>query len=278
VSGVLVRGAILDALVLATVAASAAYRRWVTIPRPPVGRFVWSDIWVMVVVVVGMPFAYVRLPVWLVVGLFGLVTLLVLQTTLSPVFGGRLAALAAAAACAAEAAATGVGAGGHAALLAVNDLVVVLLTVGVTNMWAQTGMKAPHVAALAAALTVYDALATSVSSLTVDFLGRFAGMPFAPVLAVQYSSGPVLIGLGDCLMLTIWPLVAARTYGRVAAAWAVAVDAAVLAGLLGGFASHALQGTVPLLTPLGPLVVLQYLFWRRRPASQARPEPQVQRV
>lgn len=269
----LVRGAALDCLVVATVVAAAAYRRWLRMPRPPVGRFVWSDIWVMVAAIVGLPFAYVHLPVWAVVGLFGLVVFLVLQATLTPLLGGRLAALAAGAVCAAAVAAAGLRPGGPAALLVVNDLVVVLLVVGATNMWAQTGMRASHVAALAAALTVYDAVATGVTSLTADFLGRFAGLPFAPVLSVGYGSNPTYIGLGDCLMLTIWPLIAARTYGRAAAACAVVADAAVLGGLLWGFATHILQGTVPLLTPLGPLIVAQHLLWRRRCARQVRPEP-----
>jgi hypothetical protein len=268
VTALLASGLALDAGVLATIALAVGYLLRVVMPRPPVGRFVWSDILVMIVVLVVMPFAYIHMPIGLVMAVFGLTMFVVVQVTLAPMLGGNIAALTAVALCAADVGAA--LAGWKIVLLVVNDFVVIAVTVGVTNMWAQTGMTPGHVAGLAAALAVYDTLATGLSSMTLDFVGRVAGMPFAPMLAVQYGSSPALIGLGDCLMLTIWPLVAARTYGWAAARWAVAVNMAVLGAIFFGLVTHVLRGGVPVLTPLGPLIVIQCLLWRRRPPTLER--------
>jgi len=266
----LARGLALDGGVLATIALAAGYLSRVVVPRPPVGRFVWSDIAVMIAILVVMPFAYAHMPIGIVVAVFGLMVFTATQVTLTPLVGGWWAALAAAALCAADGAAA--LAGRQTALLAVNDLAIVVVTIGVTNMWAQTGMTASHVVGLAAAIAVYDALATGLSSVTADFVSRVVGMPFAPMLAAQYGSAPTLIGLGDCLMLTIWPLVAARTYGWAAARWAVGVNMTVLVGILAGFLTNVIHGDVPVLTLLGPLIIAQYLIWRRRrPAPTQRP-------
>lgn len=195
--------------------------------------------------------------------------LLIVQMTLAPLVGGGPALVAAAAICVGQVVAAAAGA--RTVLIVVNDLTVLLLTVGVTNLWAQTGMTPWHVAALAAALTVYDTLATGVTTLTADFVGRFLGLPLAPVLAVQYGPSPIAIGLGDCLMLALWPLVADRVYGRAAALWALAVDAGLLAVLLAGFAIRVLPSGVPVLTPLGPLMVAQVLLWHRLRAGAGHP-------
>lgn len=270
-SEAVLRGLVLYLLVLLTVGAAAGYFAKVTMPRPPVGRFVWADICVMVVMLVAMPFAYMHMPIALVVTIFGVVLFTVSQLALSPMLGGRNAALAAALLCAADVAAY--FAGWPTAVLVVNDLTMILLTVGVANLWAQTGMKAAHVAGLAAALTVYDALATGMSSLTADFVSRVEGLPFAPILATGYGPVSSLAGLGDCLMLAVWPLVAAKAYGKAAGWWAAVTEAALLLGLTLAVLFADLE-LFPLLLPLGPLIVGQHLFWRRRDRARAlRSEP-----
>ncbi|MEU7748382.1 hypothetical protein [Nonomuraea sp. NPDC049158] len=260
------RGLVLYLLILLTMGVAALYFARATMPRPPVGRFVWTDIWIMVVALVAMPFAYMHMPTGVIVTIFGVVVFTVSQLVLSPVLGGRNAALAAALLCAADVAAY--FAQWPTAVLVVNDLTMILLTVGVANMWAQTGMRAAHVAGLAGALTVYDALATGVSSLTADFVSRVEGLPFAPILATGYGPVSSLAGLGDCLMLAVWPLVAAKAYGRTAGWWAAVVEGTLLLGLTLAVLLTDLE-FVPLLLPLGPLIVGQHLFWRRRERARA---------
>jgi hypothetical protein len=52
----------------------------------------------------------------------------------------------------------------------VNNTVLVLAVMGVTTLWAQSGMKARDVAMLAGALTFYDLVATSLLPLTSDLI------------------------------------------------------------------------------------------------------------
>ncbi|GAA2886407.1 hypothetical protein [Nonomuraea rubra] len=266
----------LYALVALTVALAAGYLGRYVIPRPPVGRMVGADIAVMVTALVVMPFAYLHVPVGVVVSVFGLVVMTLTQLMLAPVLGGRWAMIAAPALCAADVAAY--AAGWPLALLVVNDALLILLVVGVVNLWAQAAVTPAQVAALAAALTVYDTLATGLSSLTVDFVQRMQGLPFSPVLATSYGANPSLIGLGDCLMLSIWPVVALRAYGKVAAWSAAGLEAVLLAVSI----AFVLTGgrPMPLLTVLGPLIFVQWLYWRRWQASRtpAPTRPEVNRA
>jgi hypothetical protein len=254
-------GLVLDAIVLLTVLLALAYHTRVSIPRPPVGRFVGSDVLVMVVLLVVMPFAYLHLPEWIVAAVFGITTFVIVQLTLSPIAGGRRAGALAGVLCAAD---LGFAiAGWSTALLTVNGLLVATLTVGVVNIWVQTGMTAGHIALFAAALTGYDTLATAASTLTSSFVEHLDGLPYAPMLVVGQGAGAASIGLGDCLLLAVWPLVAYRTYGRAAGLLAVIVDVALLAGLFTAFATGVFTSGVPVLTVLGPLIVAQYFCWRR---------------
>ncbi|MFG1697727.1 hypothetical protein [Nonomuraea sp. NPDC049309] len=253
---------VLYAMVLAIVALAVGYLGRFEVPRPPVGRFVGSDILIMAVVLVVMPFAYLALPNGVLIAVFGIVVFSATQLTLSPLLGGRYAALAGLVLCGLPLAAH--AAGWDVTMLVANDLAVAVLTVGFSNMWVQAAMKAGHVAWLAAALTVYDTLATGVFPVTSDFVNRVVGIPFAPLLATRYGDAPVFIGLGDCLMLALWPLVAAKTYGRAARWGAIAVDVLVLAAMFAGGVTGVIDGVFPVLTLLGPLIVAQYLFWRRR--------------
>jgi hypothetical protein len=219
-------------------------------------------VYIMIVLLVLLPFLYLRLPAGLVAALFGFVVFGALLTTLTPVMRGGYAAALVVTLTAADVAAY--TAGWPVAMLVLNDLAVMILVVGVTNMWVQTGMTAGHIAWLAAALTVYDTLATGIGTVTADFVGRVIGLPFAPLLATRYGADPIILGMGDCLMLTVWPLVAAKTYGRVAGLLAAALDVVLFAAVMGAFFAGLLGRSLPLLTLLGPLIIAQYLFWRRR--------------
>ncbi|MEV4363413.1 hypothetical protein [Nonomuraea sp. NPDC049625] len=263
----------LHTLIALTVALAALFLSRYEIPRPPVGKFVGSDIAVMIVALVAMPFAYLHIPVGIVVTIFGVVVFTLAQLTLAPVLGGRTAAIAAAVLVGGDVAAY--FAGWEPAVLVLNDVAVILLVVGVVNLWVQTAVTPAQVAALAAALTCYDTLATGLSSLTLDFVARLDGLPFAPVLATRYGADASLVGLGDCLMLTLWPLVAYKRYGRRAGWLAAGIDAALLAVAATAFLFGS--GAIPLLTPLGPLIVAQWLFWRTRPVP-APSRPVVERA
>ena len=251
----------LDAVVLVTIGLAVGYLARVRMPRPPAGVFVRSDIAIMVALLVIMPFAYLNMPVALVCTVFGLTVFVGLQFTLAPVIGGRTAMATATLVCAFEI--VTYAADWTTALMVTNDVALVVVAAGVTNMWVQAAMKPPLVAAFATALAVYDTVATGLASVTADFTHLVTGIPFAPMLAARYEPEPIMMGLGDTLMLTLWPLVAIKAYGWVAGVCAIVIDVVLMAAVFVGFATGAITW-IPLLTPLGLLILAQYAYWRRR--------------
>ncbi|WP_406237664.1 hypothetical protein [Nocardia sp. NBC_01009] len=258
----------LDAIILVTIGLAVGYLVTVRIQRPPAGLFVRSDIAIMAALLVLTPFAYLNMPAWLVCTIFALIIFLAVQFTLAPVIGGRSALGAAASVCVFEVVAYFVG--WSTAMMIMNDVALVIVAIGVTNMWVQTAMKPPLVAGLALILMVYDTVATWIVSLTADFVNLVNGIPFAPMLAARYAPEPIGFGLGDVLLLTVWPLAAIKAYGRNAGICAVTINVLLMAAMFAGFATTTIT-LIPVLTPLGPLIVAQHLYWRRRAPTTVAP-------
>jgi hypothetical protein len=245
-----------------TTGVAALYFRRVRMPRPAVGRFTGSDVAIMTVLLIALPFGYIHLPTPVLVAVFGVLFLVVIQTALAPVLGGRTGLLVAVAGCGLVLA---FGLTHHAALLMWgNDALIVVAVTGVVNLWVQTGMTAAQVAALSAVLALYDLVATGLTSFTASFFSRISAEAFAPALAASHGTTPVALGLGDCLMLALWPLAATKAYGR-AAGWIGAVAGlAAVAAVEAGSAAGWITGNVPILTIIGPLAVVQWAYWRLR--------------
>ena len=180
-------------------------------------------------------------------------------------WGARLVWPLALALLAADAAAALLPGAPAPAALAVNNAVLVLAVVGVTNLWAQSGLTARDAALLAGALALYDVVATAWLPLTDALLDRLAGLPFAPLVAWPGDPGGGLgVGLGDLLLATVVPLALRKAYGRRAGSVAAALAVATLAGLLALLDLGLVRATIPAMVVLGPLTVAQYLVWRRR--------------
>jgi len=237
-----------------------AYFRRYQVSRPPIGVFNLKDLALMVLFIILVPFLYLVLPTWLAAGLLLLAALSVLYFTWEPVLHARwatwLAVCALLTADMGTAFLLGVRSNGF---FAVNDAVLVMVVVGISNLWAQSGMKARDAALLGAFLAVYDVLATSQLPLTSTLFTHLAGLPLAPLLSWDSGRGALGIGLGDLLLATVFPLVLRKAFGRSAG-----IIAMVLApGAMGMLLALPLQGVFPVMVVLGPLMGLQYLFWRR---------------
>ncbi len=242
------------------------YFRRYRITRPPIGVIDLGDIAFMVGGIILVPYLYLWLPFWLVLALLVLGTLGILLLVLEPVVTyrpGRWAlALCLIAADVALALTAGVGSNAY---FAVNNLVLLLTVLGVTNLWAQSGMRARDAALLGGFLAVYDLLATSLSTLTDDMVERLADLPFLPVAAWGFGQDEWAgIGLGDLLFATVFPLVMRKAYGKRAGQIAIGVALATILAIFAVGVAGWLEGTFPVMTVLGPLMVLQYLWWSRR--------------
>jgi len=249
--------------VFALLGAWIYFRRY-QLPRVPIGVMNLADIAVMVVAVVALPFLYLVLPIWLVGAFLFLTALSVLHALFQPAFQARwmvwLVALTLLLLDCLTAYRMGTA---QNVFFAINDLVLILLTVGISNLWAQSGAKARDMALLGMALAIYDYLATARSPLMTTLIDRLATLPLAPVIAWTSGGARLSIGLGDLLLASVFPLVLRKAYGRTAGLIALAL-ALCLIGVLLAFPSRT---GFPVMLVLGPLTAVQYILsrWRRGP-------------
>ncbi|HVD43750.1 MAG TPA: hypothetical protein VNB92_00205, partial [Rubrobacter sp.] len=73
-----------------------------------------------------------------------------------------------------------------------------------------------------------------------------------------------VIGLGDLLLATVFPLALRKAIGRSAGIAAMAINQGAIAATMAFLQLARLEVAVPLMTGLGPLMVLQYGYWARR--------------
>ena len=263
-----------DVVVLGHAAASVmlgwlAFRR-LPLKRPTIGVFGLADVGFLLGGILVVPLLYLMLPLWVVGGLLALgalSALSLLAEPLLPCHAVRWAVLFALAA--AEIGSWWAGGGPGTETFEVNNVVTVLLAVAVVNLWAQSGMKARDAAILGAALAVYDFVATWQLSLMGDLFARVAGLPFAPLVAwpVGADGRWLGLGLGDLLLLTAFPLVQRKAYGRRAGLVAVVTGLGTLVGIV-ALAPVAGIVTFPVMIVLGPLMVVEYAWCARRLGSE----------
>ena len=267
------------AVALAVVGGAAAltglgawgYFRRYQVTRPPFGLLNLYDVGLMLAIVALLPYLYLHLPATIVSTVLGVTVLATLNLALEPVLPGRATAWAACLALMAIDVALALTVGsGSAWFFGVNNAVMVLIVVGAANLWAQSGMRALDVAVLAAALAVYDLVATAwlpVMTEVLERLSRLPHLPFYPLVAWGgIEEGPdqgLRLGLGDLLLVAVFPMVMRRAFGRRAGIVALATGLAVVVATLTLLATGWGPRTVPVMVPLGPLMIAQYAINRR---------------
>ena len=253
--------------VTAAIILSWLYFRRYAMTRPPIGVFNLGDIAIMMGAVILVPFLYLLVSVWVLASLLALVSISLLYFTWEPVLRSVwavwLVTILLAGADLFAALVTGIA---PTWFFAVNNAVMVISVVGVTNLWAQSGMKARHAAILGAALAIYDLIATSLLPLMNDLFTRLEGLPFAPELAwpVNAAGDWLSIGLGDLVLVAVFPLVIRKAFGRTAGILAMTIGLGTISLLILSLISGLLVGTFPVMVVLGPLMMLQYAYWYRR--------------
>jgi hypothetical protein len=250
---------------------SWGYFRRYTLQRPPIGVFNLWDIAVMLAGIVLVPYLYLILPRWLVAGLLALGLLSIIYFMLEPILRTRWMIWLTVVLCLGAELGAVWGFGGRSApFFAINNILQVLTVVGVTVLWAQSGLKARDAAVLGGFLVVYDFIFTSVLTFMIDLINRLAGLPFAPIVTWPASrDGQWLgIGLGDLLLAAVFPLVMRKAYGRSAGLAAMFITLVALGGLMLPPLSGLLTEPFPVMVLLGPLMIFQYLYWRKQRGAE----------
>jgi hypothetical protein len=253
--------------IAAAILFSWAYFGRYPVSRPPIGVFNLWDIAVMMAGIILVPYLYLLLPIWLVAGLLALGILSVLYFAWEPVLRARWAIwLLALGLVVLDIAAVWVVGPGTPLFYAVNNLELVLAIAGITNLWAQSGMKARDAALLAGMLAIYDLIVTWQLTQTADLFGRLFGLPLAPIIAWPLGTeGEWLgIGMGDMLLAAVYPLVMRKAFGRTAGLASLVSNLGLIVALLTAAAISQSQVPFPVMVILGPLILLQYAYWRRR--------------
>jgi hypothetical protein len=258
--------AILAATTTALLLGWGSFRRY-TIARPPIGVFNLWDIALMMAGIILVPYLYLLLPLWLVVGLLTLGMLSVLFFAFEPVVRMRWANwLLTLGLVALDIAAIWWFGPASTPFFAVNNIVLILAVVGITNLWAQSGMRARDVTLLAGVLAIYDVIVTWLLTQTADLFSRLFGLPFAPIIAwpIGTSGSWLGIGVGDMLLATVFPLVIRKAFGRGAGAASLVSNLGLIVVLLTVTVFSQMQILFPVMLLLGPLMIVQYAYWRGR--------------
>ena len=246
---------------------SWCYFRRYQVTRPPVGVFNLRDVWILLTAIVLVPYVYLHLPLGLVAALLALTVTSILWFTLEPLLRRRKRALLLAivpAAVVADIALVMTSGALSNTFLLVNNVLMVVAVVGVANLWVQSGMGAREVTLLGGALAIYDFVATSQLTLMTDLIGRLSEIPFVPFLAWDAHGAGLGVGLGDLLLISVFPLAMRKSFGRDAGAVALGIGIAALASVLAVIELGVITEAIPVMVVLGPLMVAQYAIWRRR--------------
>ena len=248
---------------IAIIGAWVYFQRY-QIVRPPIGVFNRNDVVLLMVGIIVMPYLYLLLPIWLAGTLLGLVTCSILYTIWEPVLRARIAIWLVVLVSTGLDLTTAwwVGAD-HAVFVIINDLIVLLICIGVSNLWVQGGIKASNVIVLAAFLTLYDVIATSILPLMHDMMLRLTPLPFAPTVVWGTGNGLVGIGLGDLILAATFPLVMYKAFSHRAGLLALLLMPCVIASMILLQIIMPFKGVFPAMVFIGPTMILQYFFWRR---------------
>ena len=145
---------VLAFLVVAGFSALAIFMGWYyfrryALTRPAIGVYSLEDIALMLAFIVLVPFIYLWLPLWVAVGLMVLASSSILYYTFEPIFRRRAFVWLGVGGFIATDFLVALLAGSESNLfLGVNNLLLIILVAGLSNLWAQSGMKARDAAVL----------------------------------------------------------------------------------------------------------------------------------
>ena len=257
---------IVYALFLLAILLSLLYFGRYRMPQPPLGVMNLWDVALTMVIIIIIPYLHLFLPGWANTLFLSLSTAALFYFLFEPVIASRpLRWLVTLLLIAAGIAAAYLLPSGSALYTAVNNALIVLSVVAISNVWVQSGVGARDIIILAVAIAVYDYIFTGLLPVTADLFAGLSELPFAPLIAWGGGATMAAIGLGDTLMSAAFVLVLRKAWGRGAAALGFAAMALALLLLFALPESGIFVTDVfPAMLIIAPLQLLTYLLCRRR--------------
>lgn len=231
------------------------YFRRYSLIQPPLGVLNLGDVLIMAIAIVLIPYLDLLMPLWFTAILTSLVSLSILYMTLEQMLQKQWITwlIALLITLANIGTALQFGTTGNAFFI-VNSATQIVIVVGITNLWAQSGIKARDFVILAVMVGIYDYIFTMQMTLTDDLLNHLNQLPFAPWIGWS--------GLGDMLFEVTFPLVMRKAFGRTAGLKAMIISLVVTAFIIVIIDMSPVYSFATMVL-FAPLMALQYIFWRR---------------
>lgn len=264
--------AIVFALYALALALSLAYFARVRMPRPPIGAMNLADVAVAMACIVLVGALHVLMPGAVATAFLAVVMGTLFLLLLEPLVGGRAWRWGLAIGLVALGVASPHLVPGDARVYtAINDALIVLAVVAVSNAWIQSGLRVGHLLVLALGIAAYDVVVTCRMTVTEALFVRLDQRPFAPL--ISWRDGPVWpgVGLGDTLMAASFVLGLEKGWGRRAAMAGLGGMVAALAiaffrPLVGAL---CVSYTYPVMAIIAPVQIAVYLLVRRLRGPEA---------
>ncbi len=252
---------------------SLLYFRRVRLEWPALGVFNTRDIALILVFILSLPFLYLILPSWVLTGMlaltFSTALYIALRPFLRPLYLWPLVAILLVGDIVVTRTLMGTTQGWQIYWV-FNNVIVLCAVVGISNLYAQGGMRMRQVVWFSFILGAYDIFFDLVIPVSAHLADRFHGQPLDAAMGWISGSYSANLGIGDILIFALFTISAYKGFGRkglFAAILTVGLFGAIMPSFSPLVILPLVRGgvgiTIPAQTFFGPFAVLTYYFLRR---------------
>jgi len=202
---------------LITPACALLYFRRVRLERPPLGVFNPRDIGMLLFFILMLPFLYLILPTTALTGILVVTFVSAMYLALRPFMSGKYLWPLIAVAMIANIVISELFLGtqqGWEMYWVLTSSIVLIAAVGVSNLYAQGGMRLRQIAWFALILAFYDGFFNLVVPISQKLADRFEGQPLDPSIGFAIGGYNANIGLGDLLVFSLFMIAAYKGFGK----------------------------------------------------------------
>lgn len=267
---------------LASAGCALLYFRHVRLERPAIGVFNGRDVGVLIFFILILPLIYLVLPPLAITAMLTLIFTGAMYLALRPLLRPRylwplvVLLLAGDIWIAWHYLDTVIG---WQVYWGFTSIVMLLVSVGVANLYVQGGMRLRHVAWFSFILAFYDLFFVMVIPLSQRLADLFIGRPLDPSIGFRMGADNANIGLGDLLVFCLFTIAAYKGFGRkgvMSALVIIALFGAILPSVSPLIINFVIRANVGIVVPaqasFGPAALITYLWLARRTKERSMKE------